>query len=368
MAPLTNTDNASDKVILLVDGIRHSGWQSVSINRSLETVAGTFSLTLTERWPGQDTARPVMPGRPCQVLIDSDKIMTGYVDDANPQYDKSSHAVQVTGRCKTGDLVDCSAIYKSGQWRNVKLETITQNLLAPFGIGVTVEANTGKAFPSHNIEEGESVFECIERAARQRAVLLVSDADGNLVITTASKTQTGIHLEEGKTIESASAVLSWKDRFNRITVKGQAKPSDGDFGEGATRGRGVATDEEIDRYRPLILIAEDAGNGATLSQRAVWERNTRRGKGRRVTITVSDWRVNGPNSPLWQPNMLVSVTSPRLYMDNAPLLVTGCQYQLSDAGTTTVLSLAPREAFVQIAAAPANRKKRGGDNDWGGLS
>ena len=354
MATSLDTTDAPDKAILLVDGIRHSGWQSVSINRSIETVAGTFSLALTERWPGQETARPVMPGRPCQVLIGSDKIITGYVDDANPQYDKSSHAVQIAGRCKTGDAVDCSAVYKSGQWRNVKLETIAQNLLAPFGIGVKVEANTGKAFSSHNIEEGESAFECIERAARQRAVLLVSDAEGNLVITTARTKQTGITLIEGKNILSAEAALSWKDRYSKITVKGQAKPSDGDFGERATRGRGAATDEEIDRYRPLIMIAEDAGNGATLSQRAVWERNTRRGKGNRATITVAGWRIDGQ---LWQPNMLVSVTSPRLYLDNTPILIAGCQYQLSRSGTTTVLSLAPPEAFAQLATAPKKRKK-----------
>lgn len=362
MVTIPDPAETADKVTLLVDGIRHSGWQSVSINRSLETVAGTFSLTLTERWPGEDTARPVMPGRPCQVLIGRDKVITGYVDDANPQYDKSSHTVQVRGRCKTGDLVDCSAIYRSGQWRNVKLETLAQNLLKPFGIGVKVEANTGKAFLSYNIEEGETVFECIERAARQRAVLLVSDAEGNLVITTASKIKTGICLEEGKNIASADAVLSWKDRYSRIVVKGQGKPTDADFGEKSTRSRGIADDTGIDRYRPLVMINEDAGDGITLAQRAVWERNSRRGKGNRVTVTVSGWRVN---SKLWQPNMLVSVTSPRLWLDNTPMLVAGCQYQLSDAGTTTVLSLSLPEAFEQIATGGKKQKSStDGNGGW----
>lgn len=361
---MTTTPTHADtpeKVILLVDGVRHSGWKSVSINRSIETVAGTFNLVLTERWPGQEAARPVMPGRPCQVLIGSDKVMTGYVDDTNPKYDKNSHTVQVTGRCKTGDPVDCSAIYRSGQWRGVRLETIAKDLLAPFNIQVKVEENTGRAFGSYSIEEGETAFECIERAARQRAVLLISDADGNLVITTASETMTGIVIEEGKNIESAEAAISWKDRYSKIIVKGQGKPTDSDFGERSTRGKGIANDESINRYRPLIIIAEDSGDGITLAERAAWERNSRRGKGNRATITVSGWRIN---DKLWQPNMLVSVTSPRLWLDDEPMLIAGCQYQLSGAGSTTVLSLAMPEAFEQISRGKKKKKKRADDWSW----
>lgn len=361
---MATPSDTADKVTLLVDGSRYNGWQSVSINRSLETIAGTFSLTLTERWPGQNTARQIRPGRPCQLLIGDDKVITGYVDDVEPEISKTSHTVQVTGRCKTGDLVDCSAIYRSGQWRNVRLDTIAKNLLEPFGISVIVGADIGGTFASYNIEEGETVFECLERAARQRAVLLVSDAAGNLVITTASETMEGTVLEEGKNIEKAGATLSWKDRYSKYTVKGQGKPTDSDYGEKSTRARGIADDTAIDRYRPLIIINEDAGS--TFTERAAWERDNRRGKGSRATITVSSWRTNGR---LWTPNMLVPVTSPSLWLDRLPMLIAGCQYQLSDAGSTTVLSLTLPEAFAQIARSKKKKKGRGkgGDGDWGDL-
>lgn len=352
------------------------GWTALSVTRSIEQIAGSFELEVTERWAGQASARPIRPGEPCQVLLDGDVVIDGYVDDVLPEYDSENHAVRVTGRDKTGDLVDCSAVYKTGQWHNVKLDVLARDLIAPFGIGLKIETDIGAAFASHSIEESETVFECLERAARMRAVLLVSDASGNLVITRAGSEVIGVQLVEGQNIKGASGHFSWKDRFSTYTVKGQAKGDDFFSGEHAAQPKGMATDDTINRYRPRVVLAEEHGHGVTLKDRAEWEKAVRMGRGNRGTITVQGWRRQ--DGVIWQPNTLVPVISPMLSLD-APMLIVGCTWKLADrTGTTTQLTIARREAFELVSGIGSSRlskklnekaqkeKKKKGD-DWSGV-
>jgi len=358
---------------LKVGGSYFGGWTALSVGRSIEQVAGTFSLDVTDRWAGQAAARPIMPGAACELFLDGERVIYGYTDDAEPEFDSLNHALHVAGRDRTGDLVDCSAIHKSGQWRGARLDTIARDLLAPFGIGLVVETDVGEAFPSFNVQEGETVFECLERGARMRAVLLVSDTSGNLVITRAGAALIPVTLEEGVNILAGRGTFSWKDRYSRIVVKGQAHATDDFYSTQAAGPSSAVTDAAIDRYRPLVVLAEEHGSGNTLANRATWERNVRAGRGNRGAITVQGWRR--PDGLLWQPNTLVSVKSPSLYLD-APMLIVGCTWRLDEQGTRTDLTIARREAFelqtgigvsrlrAKLNDKEQSEKKKKGD-DWG---
>lgn len=349
------------------------GWKDVSVQRSIEQLAGTFSLDVSERWGGHANKFILKPGDACQLALDGTPVITGYLDEVNPSFSKDSHNVACSGRDKTGDLVDCSAIHKSGQWSNASLHTIASDLIRPFGLKLAIVSDAGANFPSFNIEEGETVFETLERACRLRALLLMSSTDGNVVIGRAGNELLDVVLEEGKNILEGSGNFSWKDRFSTYRVKGQGLGDDHSFGPATTHVAGVARDENITRYRPLIVLAEDHGTGASLGQRAVWESNVRMGRGARGEITVRGWTM--PDGRLWQPNFLVPVKSPMLYVDS-PMLIVGCNYIKNDkVGTITRLSICRREAFVMLAGASANklgqamnakeqkRKKAKGD-DW----
>ncbi|MDE7370600.1 MAG: hypothetical protein K2N07_02450, partial [Desulfovibrio sp.] len=45
---------------LEVAGQLWGGWTSIEIRRGLEQCAGTFSLDLTDRWPGQESRRSML--------------------------------------------------------------------------------------------------------------------------------------------------------------------------------------------------------------------------------------------------------------------------------------------------------------------
>lgn len=340
---------------LKVNGSYYGGWTALQVSRSIEQIAGAFALEFTDRWSGQAQSLPIREGQACEVLLGGDRVISGYVDDADSEFDAHIRSTRVTGRDKTADLVDCSAVFKSGQWRGVKLDILARDLLTHFGIGVKVETDVGEAFSSFSIEQGETVFECLERAARLRAVLLVSDTAGNLVITRAGSTVVPVGLEEGRNILSGHATFSWKDRHSRYVVKAQAHATDDFYGSQAAAQNGIVDDGEITRWRPLVVLAEDHGSGLSLEGRAEWERNVRAGRGKRGTITVQGWRR--PDGVIWQPNTMVSVKAPSLDLDGQMLIV-GCSWRLDERGTTTELTIGRREAFDLLSGIGRSKLKQ----------
>ena len=148
-------------VRLKVAGSEYGGWKRIRISRSIEQLAGSFDLAVSELWPGQDYERRILAGDACSVLVDGQALVTGYVDDVSIAHGSTRHEVGVSGRDATGDLVDCSAIKGSGQWASRTLEQIATELCKPFGIKVRAEVNTGKAFNGFALQEGETVFEAL---------------------------------------------------------------------------------------------------------------------------------------------------------------------------------------------------------------
>jgi prophage tail gpP-like protein len=345
----------SGVVELKVKGGIFSGWERMEIKTGIEQIAGTFQLDITERWPGQDTPTPIMPGFDCEVLLDGATVITGYVDSSDLSYDENSHTVSIAGRDKTGDLVDCSAVYKTGQWANRDLFQIAVDICKPFKINVIKQADVGAPF-SHgfSLNDGERAFEALDRMARMRAVLLVSDGLGNLIITRAGQQRVATDLVEGVNIKRAQGKFDWKERFRQYVIKGQHRVTDGETVDAAAGPSGKAADTVITRYRPLLVLAEDQGHIASLAQRAEWEKNVRIGRANRATITVQGWsHADG----LWRPNSLVRLRSPMLYAD-IDLLIAQVTYKLDSNGTTTELELCRPEAFDLIAGVKGNRLDR----------
>lgn len=349
---------------LVVDGKAWGGWTSVQVQRGLEQIAGCFALELTSRWPGVDVPVGLREGLPCEVRLGKDTVITGFVDLFEPDLTDTSSIIRMEGRDKTGDLVDCSALYKTGQWRNVRLEQIVKDIAAPFGVRVLVATPTGEPFKQFALEDGESAFAAIDRAARLRSVLVTSTPRGDLVLTVASDVSTGVVLREGVNIKRISATHSWKDRHSEITMKAQVPGDDEQFGVHAAHLKATAKDAAIDRYRPLVIMSEHGTSTKALAERARWEHLVRMGRGKRGKCTVVGWRtgLDGQVGDLWQPNTLVQVDSPRMNLQREVLIV-ACTYTLDASGTRTELEFTLPEAY-DLDGAPGKKARR---NKGGGF-
>ncbi|MBF8179664.1 phage baseplate assembly protein [Herminiimonas contaminans] len=344
---------SEQRIELLIDGYFYSGWKSARVEVGIEQASGAFDLSTMDRWQQEQQSWPIYPGNACQILIAGQQVMNGYVDTARPRISKQAHGIRIVGRDKTMDLIDCSAVHKSGQWKRVKADRIARDICQPFGIEVIVDGDVGAAFDSFNIEMGERAFATIDRAARMRGMLVTTDGTGKLRLTRAGTTRATDSLVEGENIIDAELEHSWKERYSEITVKGQGKGDATTFGAKVAHGVASAKDDVINRYRPLIVIAEQHGSSPTFKQRAEWERNVRRGRSTIANIVVQGWTQK--DGSLWRPNTIVSVQTHRLGIDQ-DLLIARCGYATDEReGSFTHLKVVHPSAFEILDGIKATR-------------
>jgi prophage tail gpP-like protein len=335
-------------VRLIIGSRSYGGWKSVAVTRGIEQIAGSYELQVSEMAPDGSAASDVRPDQRAALSLDGKTVITGYIDDVEISHEVREHTIVVRGRDATGDLVDCAAIHKTGQWKNQTMLQIARDLCAPFGISVTAQTDVGKPFTTWNIEPGETVFENVDRMARHRGVLLLSDGAGGLLLARGGTERVSTALVLGENILASRAVHSYLNRYRDYYVKGQ-RPSDEDsFGDEVTQKQGTARDTNIVRYRPRIELIEDTGDAEVLRRRAEWRRNVEAGSSARASITVQGWtHATG----VWQPNTLVVVNDRRARIENRTLLIVQTRQVLDLQGTRTELTVTLPEAF-SLSAIP----------------
>jgi prophage tail gpP-like protein len=349
-----------DKVKLLINGTEYTGWTSVSVRRSIETLSGSFEIVSID--PSDDRALLIKPNQSCAIYLDSDLILTGFIDGFAPMISEQSRSITLNGRCRTADLIDCSAVYKSGTWSgNVSLLKLCKDLCYPFGIKVFADASDlGSDLKNFSLNTGESVFEAIQRACQNRAVLPVSDTSGNLRLTVAGNDRAESALQTGVNIKSASGQWNYENRFSLYQIKGQTSNDSGGWGESQISISGRAEDKTFPRYRPKIFAADGILTNADAQKKVAWEMQVRAGQSNSVSVTIAGWRQK--SGKLWRENQQVYTLIPELRVDT-DLLISELVYTQSNKGTDTSMILNPISIY---AKEPKNIKTKTGDEVWGG--
>jgi prophage tail gpP-like protein len=350
-------------VELTVDGLTYRGWRSMKCSLGLDAAAAEISIEMAERWAGAEDAaqiaRSIRPGAEFTLTLEGEAVVEGFLDALEVSYDATNHTLTVRGRERTADLVDCAATVDGPyEWANIGLEEAARRIAEPYGIKVRAEADLGKAFPRFSIQPGEAAWEAIARAARERAVIATGDGLGTLILTRAGEggEAAGALRLGGKdgNILRANGSFDVAERHDVVVVRGQAQ------GEtSASQGEARATDEDIIRHRPKVILAEAQGEGVTFQDRAAHEVRVAAGKSRRVRYTVPGWR--GSSGNLWLPNTKVWVEDAFLELKRE-LLISNVTFSLTEQGTVTELQVAPVDAYALL---PEPGKSGGGDGESG---
>lgn len=102
-------------------------------------------------------------------------------------------------------------------------------------------------------------------------------------------------------------------------------------------------DQEINRYRPMVIIADDNMTGTSGYQRAMWELKRNKAEAQKSTATVQGWQK--PDGSLWLPNEIVWLTAPELGFKRQARLIVEVVFTLDENGTRSQLTLMHRDAF-----------------------
>lgn len=361
---------------LRVDEYVITGWNSVQVDLSLDSLASSFSLQLTSKISSDAVDRiDIIEGLPCRITYGDEDVLSGYIDTANPSYDGKSTSFTCSGRSKAGDLVDCTAIkpgkLTGGSWKGTNFLKIANEICSPFGI--TAYCDLGDPLEGYfKLEEGESCFDALERLGKDYGLRIVSYPDGDILFTrTGLERFPDVVITEGKILRG-SLVRSCAERFSDYVFKGQSCPSDELPGDQTNLSK-LVKDDGVGRYRPLLIETDEQvrnnkgqftkdKNKTPLQLRAEWERNTRAGKSRQLSYEVvnkDDMSLSWEMRPgeLWRPNIIVSVRDSFLGVDGQ-FLVTGVSLIRSSGGTQTNLSLTFPEAY-ETELPPKDKKKKG---------
>jgi len=313
-----------NEIYLQVDGKRVFGWTSIEVRTGVEVFPTQFTLGMTEVYPGELAALRVQPGQYCELFAGSKSLARGYVDRYHTGFSGSSHSIQMSGRGKCQDLLDCSAEWPAGQFVNATAYSLAQDLAAAYGkspdgqplhpinVFCNEDPETLRRLPQLNLILGETPYEVIERVCRYSSLLVYEDFDGDLVLSRTGKDAMASALQEGINVQAATIEYGADLRYSeyRCFIQSVANGLDGGDGGnliGGTHDKGMA------RNRKRYIIAEATAGFVDLCiERAVWERNHRNGKSEVIKVTTDTWFDEAGN--LWKPNRLVTVYLPSLKM------------------------------------------------------
>lgn len=349
----------NNTVILRVNGQEWGGWTSVRIAAGIERIARDFTVEITRSWPGDNDqaarSNRIKNGDLVEVLIGTDKVLTGYIEATPVRYDARSISVGISGRSKTADLIDCAA--KPSQYAGRTLSQIAAELAKPFSIRVVDAGGSSGALQGIQADQGETVMDVLNKMLGLQQALAYDNEQGDLVIGGIGIRQAHTALVLGENVLSCDTEKSIRDRFSDYQVSGQRTGNDDDFGEATTTAiRAKTIDGGVARYRPMIIRQTGNATTATCSERGEFEMRQRAARTDEATYTVQGWRQG--DGSLWRPNLQVIVFDPILGFNNRQMVIAEVTYQQNENGTVTEIRVGPPDAYLPEPAKPGKRKKK----------
>lgn len=350
---------SKDKISLIIAGKEFDkDWNQIRVTRSLDTLCGSFEFNATQRSPFNMSEWPIQMGVECSVKVAGKLVITGYIEDININYDKDSHTVQIAGRDKTADLVDCTRVgSQNDMWSFIegqKISYIIKKLIEPHNIELVIdksaEEEAKKSFnKSVKFDEGAPLIDSILQIVKKYNLFPITTPEGKLLLTTGDATkQAGTILERGINILSGGLKQSNKEVYSVYLSVGQSGGKDnispknftyksifdGDFGL-------------ITRYRPLANIPDVGGDTKRARDYAYWEAKYRAANARLLGYSVQGWtQLNGD---LWEPHSLVFVTDELFNNATRQFLINACEYLQTEKGTITSMQLCSPEKYKSQA-------------------
>lgn len=350
----------TEDVVLKVDGLRLRGFQEVNITRSMKDAAIAYGLRVTNPAWSSD-AFAVRFAREVELMAGSDLLCRGTVDEYESECEEEKREVRISGKSKGVLAARHPPVkHKTGRVENKDLLAVAREFTET---GVEWRSDV-KLSPLPLVQRHpvDTVFDTVERYARQLGVMLVGQPDGAILITRGSD-QRHSDLSEGlRPMESYKVRISQQNKRSPSVVRNQRRLG--------TSARDVRDEETVfdpndGRFRPAIIFGETDQDQQAAKNRGEWQR-LRQGSfgGLSATIGVAGWR--DAEGLLWEPGRLLflRIPSERIEQEMRVESVTFTQNQKD--GTTAELTLVdPNTTGAKSKSGAAAAKRNKSDPGYG---
>lgn len=316
-----------------------TAFRRVMVRASFQDAARSFQLEVAAEPGAAATAWMFKAGTEIDILSNGALMCRGYVDRYQPTLGEHDTAeVSISGRSKSQDFIDSSAVHDTNQFKNKDPQEIGA-ALDKFGVGIATDEQLKKV-PIYRITPGETAYRCVEKLCREQGVFVVGQADGSIKLTKGGKQRHAGGLIERVNIKKIEADHNWSGRHSDVIVRGQ-KPYG--HGEDALQIEGIARDAELGRYRPVIVIHDGDTDKDRAKKRAATRRDRESGNSLKANVTVQGHHDDG--GTLWEPGNLVFVDSQFADIQQDMAIETVTFSQDRKEGSIAVLSLVDPRAL-----------------------
>ena len=347
---------------LIVKGIPYKDYILARGTVSIESMANDFEFTAS----AVNGFPPFKSGDSVVIIIDGIKRITGSIEEVNGVDEEGSHTVTYSGRDKTGDFIDSDINGLDDLRSPISLGGIIRELITNIGSDIKVinhiiPATFNPAEDLIDIHDGDKAMNIALAYARKRQVLLSSTADGDILITQSTPTDSGVTLQSIKGGLNNIIGQSWSvrssQRFRTYIHRGQLDPRTLNFA-GATsndslenQGAKITDAQVIDgvevgprQGRQMVVVEKNAYSNEQLKQRAKWSRQLAKARSTRYNCSVKG-HVDQNNNQ-WTENTLVQINSDSANITRKMLLNTITFVQGEGIPTTTDLGFVERDVYT----------------------
>lgn len=316
------------------------GFTGAQIKRGFKSAADGFSLAVVVSPDPKIAAFEVEPGDLVEIYIARTKsapptlFLTGRVDREERAASGDSRSIKIEGRSLAGQIIDSAAIHKTGTLKNRRFDQVLAEFLKPFSIPYKIETDLGDRFEKIVVDQGETVFDLLDRLATDRGLILSSLPNGGLLISRAL-INPAAEILDSKTAD-LSRSRSIVDRFSKYFARAYKSGGDSE----TVSVEGTAEDSFISGrglYRPTVISLDDSRTLKDAKERAQIEANLRAGRSTVVSATVPGWYTK--NGTLIEAGQSYRVADPWLDL-NEDFFVSEVSYNLdSRSGFSATLTL-----------------------------
>ena len=333
-------------ISLRVNGTEYVNFTSAQVTLSYDKLSNVFGI--------QTIGTPVVQlDGLVELYVDTQKILTGYVEQITVSSSDDAHVFMLNGRDRTRDLVDSTLTSLSDIRSDIHLRDLIKLVIDDIGSDLQVIDNANpdvlsSAVDIESPEPGMNAFEFLETVARRRQVILSSNADGDVVIEVSDGVDNGLVVPEHI---RASVVSSTTQRYRTYNIVSDVNSRGGnplaalglDSTDATVSQSTTVTDEAIRAGKTLTIVAEDSYPKDALRKRIAWERTNRVARSVEIEYTIAG------NQIAYTPGQLVTVKNSLLGIDDT-FFINETTFGYSDRdGSTTTLRLLGKRAFERIA-------------------
>ena len=321
------------------------GRLSVSVDRSMEAMAGSFTIKMASDQPGDSFFGfpDLGMGGDVTIMLDGKVALTGAIDKRSGHGGPESYEITITGRSKTRNLVDSSPDHKTGQIDKKRPGQIIKEICDTLEIDFADENDVNEIIERFIIREGETAERAIRRAGREHGLLPFDDEHGRLKTAKPGAGGTGAAFVAGENILEWTATQDQSVRHSEVKAKGQALPTDKRYGKAACEITHAVKDLGVLHKRPLVIPYFGDATKERVERRARIEAKRRQGESLSVTVTVPGF-TDPSTGKLYAPNVKHHVRIPLDGVDNE-MIAKSVSFSLEAESARTTITLAPPEAF-----------------------